>query len=427
MKTEKLEKSHVKITFEVTPEEFEHCLEHAFAHVQKEVTVKGFRKGKVPRNIYEANYGVESLYEDALNHLFGHKYEDALESHDLVGQPKVVDFNVTMIERGKPFTFAFESAVKPTVKLGEYKGLEVKKENYKVTAKEVDSEIDKLLSSDNSVEPKPEGQKLENGDIAIFDFEGFKDGVPFEGGKAENYELEIGSGGFIPGFEEQMVGMGVTEEKELNVKFPDQYQSEELAGKDVIFKVKLHEIKTKIKAQLTDEWVAGLNKENITTVEELKKSVKSDLEKEKETKENDRVTDTVVELAAKNAKVDIPVEMIAAEVEQMRKNVQKQAEQYKIELDMFLQLCGTNRDDFEVQIGKAANKKILETLVLEEIAKTEKFTFTDAEIDAKYAEIALEYQMGIEDVKKYFPASTIQQELEFRKAIEFLKENSKRS
>ena len=426
MKVEKLKKNSVKIVFEVTPEEFEHGLDHAFAHAQKDVTVKGFRKGKVPRNIYEKNFGVESLYEDALNHIFQHKYQEAADSNDLVGQPKVVDLDITKIERGKPFTFAFESAVKPEVKLGEYKGLEVKKENFKVTEKEINADLDNLLLSDNSLEPKDEKLPLTNGDVAIFDFEGFDNGVAFEGGKAENYELEIGSNQFIPGFEEQMIGLKVGDKKDLNVKFPADYQAKELAGKDVIFKVALHEIKIKNKAVLSDEWVVSLNREGINTVEELKADIRNNLVKDKEVRENNRVTDELVEKASKNATVDIPQEMIDAEKEQMVKNVENQAKQYGLELDMFLTLSGSNKDDFEKQISLSAAKRVLETLVLEAIAKNENFKFKAAEINAKYTEIGKEYNMEVDEIKKYIPEDVITKELGFNKAVELIKSTAKK-
>ena len=254
MKVEKVSNNRVRYTFEVTPHEFEHGLDHAFNHVQKDVEIKGFRKGHVPRNVYESKFGVESLYEDALNHVLHHKYHEAQNhpDYEIVGQPQV-DVDFANIKRGESFEVALVAPVKPEVTLGAYKGIEVKDIKTDVSESEVNAEIKALLQQNGQLEPK-EG-KLEFGDTAIFDFEGFLDNEPFEGGKAENYSLEIGSNQFIPGFEEQMVGMAPGEEKDLNVTFPEKYQAPNLAGKAVVFKVKLHEVKVKTEQELNDAFV----------------------------------------------------------------------------------------------------------------------------------------------------------------------------
>lgn len=279
MKIEKLENGKVKFTFEVTPHEFDHGLEHAYDHVKADVELKGFRKGHVPRNMYETKYGVESLYEDALNHVLSHKYNEVQQSeYDVVGQP-TIDVDFKKISKTESFEVSLISAVKPDVVLGAYKGIEVKAASVLVTDDEVDAEIKHLLSQHGTLEPK-EGS-LEIGDTAIFDFEGFLKGEPFEGGKAENYELEIGSGQFIPGFEEQMVGLNVGDEKALQVTFPENYQAENLKNQEVTFNVKLHDIKKMTYAELNDAFVESLKKENITTVEQLKADTKKTLEEHK--------------------------------------------------------------------------------------------------------------------------------------------------
>ncbi len=293
MKVEKLTTNRVKFTFEVTPHEFDHGLDHAFEHVQKDVEIKGFRKGHVPRNIYETKFGVESLYEDALNHVLHHKYHEAQNhpDYEIVGQPEV-DVDFTKIKRGEVFEVSLIAPVKPEVTLGAYKGLEVKAIKTNVTASEVNAEIKNLLTANSELTPKD--GPIELGDTAIFDFEGFLDGVPFEGGKAENHSLEIGSNQFIPGFEEQMVGLKSGDEKDLNVTFPEQYQAANLAGKPVVFKIKLHEVKAKAAVELNDEFVKSLNKENVTTVEELKASTKKELEDKKKSEAEATITEQVM-------------------------------------------------------------------------------------------------------------------------------------
>ena len=248
MKVEKLNTNRANYHFTVTTEEFENGLDHAFEHVSKDLEVKGFRKGKVPRNIYETKFGVESLYEEALNHVFHHKYHEATadQTYQIVGEPNV-DLDIKAIKRGESFDFSFDVAIKPDVELGQYKAIEVKPLDDSVSDDDVKAEISRILKSKSNLEPKTEGT-LEKGDTAIFDFEGFLKGVAFEGGKAENHQLEIGSNQFIPGFEEQMVGMTLGEEKDINVTFPEAYQAENLAGQEVTFKIKLHEIKTKQEA-----------------------------------------------------------------------------------------------------------------------------------------------------------------------------------
>ncbi len=258
-----LENKKVKYTFEVTPDEFAHGIEHAYEHAKKDVEVKGFRKGHVPFSIFEKKYGVETLYEDALNHVLSHKYQEVLAdtTHEVVSDPEI-DLDYKKVNRDTPFEVSLLFDVKPDVTLGDYKGLEATYPKTTVKASDVDLELQNMLKKDGTLEPK-EGELLV-GDTAIFDFEGFLDGAPFDGGKAENYELEIGSNQFIPGFEEQMVGMTPGEEKELNVTFPENYQAENLKGKAVVFKVKLHDIKTKKPAELNDTWVEGLKRDEKT-------------------------------------------------------------------------------------------------------------------------------------------------------------------
>ncbi|CCV65939.1 Trigger factor (TF) [Paracholeplasma brassicae] len=425
MKFEKISSNRVKFTFEVTPHEFEHGLDHAFEHAVKDVEIKGFRKGHVPRNIFEQKFGVESLFEDALNHVISHKYQEifTVDSIVIVGEPKL-DLDPTAVKRNETFELSIIAAIKPEVELGEYKGLEVPKKDVTVSDEDINKEIETLLNQNASLEPK-ESNVLENGDTAIFDFEGFQDGVAFDGGKAENYEMVIGSNQFIPGFEEQMVGMTIGEEKDINVTFPEQYQSESLAGKPAVFKVKLHELKVQKGETLSDEFVKGLNRDGVETVEQLKEDIKKSLTSQKEVSEKDRITGSAVKFACDNAKVEIPEEMIQAEVAQLRQNVENQAKQYQIDFEMFVQLNGLTMEQFNTEMEKQANDRVLTSLVIEAVAIKENLSATEEEINAKYQEIADMYKMPVDAVKKQLTDDVITNEVSFGKAVDFLTANVK--
>ncbi|HOI85789.1 MAG TPA: trigger factor [Acholeplasmataceae bacterium] len=425
MIVEKVSTNRVKYTFDVTPHEFEHGLDHAFEHVQKDVEVKGFRKGHVPRNIYESKFGVESLYEDALNHVLHHKMHEAQNhpDYEMVGQPKVeVDFNA--IKRGETFQVALVAPVKPEVILGQYKGIEVKAIKTDVTESEVNAEIKNLLTQGSELQPK-EGS-LNFGDTAIFDFEGLLEGVPFDGGKAENYSLEIGSNQFIPGFEEQMIGMNPGEERSLNVTFPEKYQAENLAGKAVVFNVKLHEVKSKVEAELNDEFVKTLNKEGVTTVEELKVSTRKSLEDQKKNEAENTISEHVINAVLAQATMDIPQEMVDEEIAQARENVVNQAKQYGLELDMFLSLSGVNKEQFEKQLQEESFKRVKTTLVVEAVAKKEGLTANPEELAQKYEELSKRYNMPVEDIKKYIPETALQNDVVLNKAYQLILDSAVR-
>ena len=419
-KVDKISGSKVRIEIEVSAHLFEHGLDHAFAAVKEEVEVKGFRKGKIPRAIYEQKFGVESLYEEAINHVLQESYYEAVMSHNIevVAQPKI-DLDITKIKRGEAFTYVAEVAVKPEITLGEYKGLAFAKQETEVTEEAIQQEIDKLLEQNAELVLKEEGS-LENGDTAIFDFEGSVDGTPFEGGKAENYELKIGSGQFIPGFEAQMVGMTIGEEKELSVTFPENYQAENLKGKDAIFKVKLHEMKVRELPELNDDFVKDLDKEGIETVEALQADAKTRLEQALETKNKNARVDFAVSEAAKNATFELPQEMIEEEQKRLMDNVAQQAKQYNLDLDTYLQFTGIPRDEFEKNLLKDAEKSLSYNLVVEAISKQEEITATTEELEAKYEEIAAQYNMGIEQVKAALNDAAVSSEVVYRKTIDFL-------
>lgn len=425
MKVEKLSANRVKYTFEVTPEEFEHGLAHAFDHVQKDVEVKGFRKGHVPRNIYETKFGVESLYEEAINHVLHHKYHEAQQhpDHEIVGQPDV-DVDFASIKQGETFEVSFNAPVKPDVKLGQYKDIEVKKISTDVSDADVDAEVRKILGQKAELQLKDGA--LEIGDTAIFDFDGYLDNEPFEGGKAENYQLEIGSNQFIPGFEEQMIGLKSGDEKDLDITFPEVYQAEELAGKAVVFKVKIHEVKTKNLPELNDEFVVSLEREDVKTVEELKKATKEQLELNKKNDAEQKITAEIINTVVDAAELEIPEVMIEDEVKQYKENIANQAKQYGLEYDMFLQMNGITPEQFDVQVKIESEKRVKTTLVIEEIAKLEGIKATQEEMDAKYNELVEQYKMELEEIKKYIPASILEKDVVVNKAYQFVLDSAKR-
>ncbi len=420
---EKLENSKVKITIDVTKEQFEHGLDHAFDKVKDDVEIKGFRKGKVTRKIYEQHKGVESLYEEALNHVIQETYTEAVMEHNLavVSQPKI-DLDVSKVKQGESFSYTATVAVKPDVELGEYKGLEYEEPSNEVSEEEVDQAIEQQRQQNAELIVKEEGT-VEKGDTAVFDFEGFIDGEPFEGGKAENHELEIGSGQFIPGFEDKMIGMKAGEEKDIEVTFPENYQAENLKGKDAVFKVKLHEIKVKEVPELTDDFVKDLDKENIENVADLKADTRKNLEDEKAKTNKNKAIDFAVDQASQNAKMTIADEMVDEEKKRMMDNTKRQAQQYGLDLDTYLQLTGMDKEQFEEKMKEDARKSIRYNLTIDAISKEENIDATDEEIENKYEELAKQHNMDVEQVKTQVNKDAVKQEVVFRKTIDFLVEN----
>lgn len=426
MKFEKLGSNYAKFTFKVEPELFKQGLDFAFNKIKGEVEVKGFRKGHVPREIYDSKFGVESLYEEALNYAISANYAKIFEEKSIVivGEAKI-DVDVSKISADEAFEVSLTFPIKPEVKLGEYIGAEVEKADFAVTDEEVNQEIEALLERSNTLIPK-EGDILEDGDVSIINYEGFLNEEAFEGGQAENHQLKIGSNSFIPGFEEKLIGMKTGEEKDINLTFPEEYHAEDLAGEEVVFKVKLNEIKVEKQAELNDEFVKTLNKENIETVEDLKEDIKKSIAAHKETNEKNRIVGTAVKFAVDNADVEVPVEMIEHEKNNMIAQTEENIKgQYGIELEMYVQLTGMTMEQFEAEMQKQAQDRVLTTLVIEAITEKENFEVTDEEIDAKYAEIAEMYNVDRKEVEKQLTKEMIKREVQFNKTVDYLEENVK--
>ena len=421
---EKMENSLVKIIVTVSPEEFEEGLNQAFDKKKKDVQIPGFRKGQVTRAQFEKKFGVESLYEDAVFACADKKYAEAVQENQLfvVGDPQLEDLKE--IERGKEITFSIIVPVYPEFEVKDYKGLKGKKIVKEATDEEINAEIDKLREQNVLVTPKENGA-IEEHDIAVFDFKGMKDGVAFDGGTAENYELEIGSKQFIPGFEDQMIGMKAGEEKTINVTFPSEYQATDLAGKEVQFALKLHEIKRKELPIVNDDFVKDLNKENVTTVDELKKSIKENIEKTKEQTEKNRLADELINQLVEKTEIVIPEAMVKASVKDELKDFENTVmQQYGMKLDDFKKIAQVNEEEFMKNITDRATKRLKETLVLEQIVKQENLQATKEDIDKSLDDIAKANNMTVDDVKKYVNPADVAFNVSINKVIDLLIENA---
>ncbi|RDW19332.1 trigger factor [Oceanobacillus arenosus] len=425
-KWEKQEGNKGTLTFEVPAEEFDKALDQAFKKVVKEVQVPGFRKGKMPRGMFEKRFGVESLYQDAVDIVLPEAYRNAIDETDIfpIVQPQV---DIEKIEKGSTLVFTAEVEVKPEVTLGDYKGLEVDIPSVEVTDEDVNKEIKQLRERHAELVVKEEGT-VEEGDTVVMDFEGFSDGVAFDGGKGENHSLEIGSGQFIPGFEEQLIGKALDEDAEINVTFPEDYHAEELAGKEATFKVKIHEVKFKELPELDDEFAKDVDEE-VESLDELKKKKKEQLEAElKQDVENQKRED-LIEKASANAQVDIPDAMVETELEQMVREFEQRLQMQGMTLEMYTQFSGQDEAALKDQMKEDAAKRVKTNLTLEAITKAENLDATDEDVNEELAKMAEMYGIDAEQLVPMLGGSTetIKSDLQMRKAIEFLVENSKAS
>jgi len=404
-------------------EKWTKAVDASFEKNVKNVTVDGFRKGKCPRDIFEKKYGKESLYIDAAESLVGDAYDEVIKANkDLIPvvQPRV---DIKAIdETGVTFEFTFITAPKVTVK--KYKGLKVKQDEVSVTKEEVEHELNHLLEQYTELVVKD--GKVENGDIAIIDFEGFKDGVAFEGGKGENYSLEIGSNTFIPGFEEQLIGMNKGEEKEINVTFPKEYGAADLAGADAVFKVKVNEIKTKEKRELDKDFFEDLGMEGIDSKEKLEKEIEANIKANKEMEAENKYIDVLLAEVAKNVEVDIPEEMVDDEVHHMIHQFEQQLQMQGLSLDMYYKFTNSDHEALHQQMEKEAYQHVLYRLTLEEIIKLEKIEVTDKDVEEEIKNLETKYKMKKEDILKQLGTTDmIKYDLEMRKVIDVLKEANK--
>lgn len=417
-------KKHVhEVVIKIDGEAWTKALDQAFSKKQKTAKVDGFRKGKVPRDIYEKHFGKESLFIDAADFVLQDAYVKAMEESKLIPvvQP-AVDLK-SLNEDGVEFTFKI--ITKPEVKVNKYKGLNIKPEKVEVTEEEVNHELGHLLERYTELVTKEEGA-VEEGNVSVIDFEGFKDGVAFDGGKGENYSLEIGSHTFIPGFEEQVVGMKTGEEKEIEVTFPEEYGAKDLAGAKAVFKVKVNEIKEKQNRELDEEFFEDLGMDGVNSEETLKEEIKKSISAQKEMDAENKYVDAILEGVSKNVEVDIPEEMVEEEVTRLMHRFEEQMRMQGISLEVYYQFTQSSEADLRNQLEKEAYSNVLYRLMLEEIMNLEGIEVTSEEADKEAEELAKKYQMDKEDFLKEFGGiDMVQYDLEMRKTIELLKDANK--
>ena len=424
LQVEKLEKNMAKLTIEAAAEELDKAIETAYQKQKGKISIPGFRKGKVPRQVIERMYGKEVFYEDAANALIPEVYEKALEEceEDIVSSPQI---EVTQIEAGKPFIFTAMVALKPEVKLGKYKGVKVDKADVEVTEEEINAAIDREREN-NARNITVEDRPVKDGDMTLLDFEGFVDGVAFEGGKGENYPLTIGSGAFIPGFEEQLVGAEIGKEVEVNVTFPEDYQAENLKGKAAVFKCTVREIKEKELPEIDDEFASEVSE--FDTLAEYKADVKKNLEERKAKEAKDAKEEAVIEAIIEASEMDIPEAMIETQQRQMVDEFAQRITMQGLSMEQYMQFTGSNYNQMIEQIKPQAEKRIKSRLVLEAVAAAEKIEVTDEDYENEIASMAEVYQMEPAKVKEMLgerEEKNIRQDLAVKKAAEFVVEQAK--
>ncbi|MEQ6075795.1 trigger factor [Bacillus subtilis] len=421
VKWEKQEGNEGVLTVEVDAETFKTALDDAFKKVVKQVSIPGFRKGKIPRGLFEQRFGVEALYQDALDILLPVEYPKAVEEAGIepVDRPEI---DVEKIEKGESLIFTAKVTVKPEVKLGEYKGLGIEKDDTTVTDEDVQNELKALQERQAELVVKEEGA-VEEGNTVVLDFEGFVDGEAFEGGKAENYSLEVGSGSFIPGFEDQLVGLEEGAEKDVEVTFPEEYHAEELAGKPAVFKVKIHEIKAKELPELDDEFAKDIDEE-VETLAELTEKTKKRLEEAKENEADAKLREELVLKASENAEIDVPQAMVDTELDRMLKEFEQRLQMQGMNLELYTQFSGQDEAALKEQMKEDAEKRVKSNLTLEAIAKAENLEVSDEEVEAELTKMAEAYNMPVENIKQAIGSTdAMKEDLKVRKAIDFLVEN----
>jgi len=398
LQVENLEHNMAKLTITVSAEEVEKALQAAYLKQRSKISLPGFRKGKVPRQMIEKMYGPEVFYDEAANHMISEAYGKAYDECELeiASQPTI---DVVQLEKGKDFIFTAEVAVKPEVKLGEYKGLKVDKVSTRVMQKEVDEEIEKERER-NARTVEVTDRAVQDKDIVTLDFEGFVDGVAFEGGKGENYPLTIGSGSFIPGFEEQLIGAEIDKETEVKVTFPEEYQAKELAGKEAVFKCTVHEIKAKELPELDDEFASEVSEE-AETLEDYKAEVKAKIKERKENEGKEKKENQAVEQAVANAEIDLPAPMVDLQAKQMADDFARRIMQQGMSVEQYFQFTGLNEEKMMEELKPQAEKRIRTRLVLEAIVAAENIEVSDERLDEELQKMADSYQMEVEKLKEF--------------------------
>ena len=415
-------KNEVKLSFVVEAEKFDEAMKKVYAKTAKYFTIPGFRKGKAPMNMVEKQYGTEIFHEDTFNELVPEIYETAIKENNIqvVSNP---DIDITQIGKGKDLIFTAIVQIKPEVKLGKYKVIELKKIEYNVSDHDIEHELGHMAEHNArlvSIEDRP----VEKGDITVIEFEGSIDGVPFEGGKAEKHELEIGSNTFIPGFEDQIVGMKLEEEKDITVTFPEDYFSKELAGKPAVFKVKLHEIKKKELPKIDDEFAKDVSE--FETLAELKNSIKERMQKANEEKAKYEMEDAALKAVSDNVEIDIPSGMIDAEIDNMMKDIEQRLQYQGLTLAQYFTLSGKTEAQVREEMKEQAKKAVKSRLVIEAIIKAEDIKPEEKEVEEKLKEMAKNYGKTEEEMSKNeYIKEYIENNMKVEKAIEFIVNNAK--
>lgn len=415
-------KNEVKLTFNIEAEKFEEAIKKVYAKTAKYFNIPGFRKGKAPLQLVERQYGTAIFYEDAFNELVPEIYDEAIKENkvEAVSKPNI---DIVQMEKGKELIFTATVETKPEVELGKYKGIEIKKIEYNTSDKDIEHELGHMAERNArlvTVEDRP----VENGDITTIDFEGSIDGVNFEGGSSENHELTIGSNTFIPGFEEQIIGMKIDEEKDIKVKFPDDYFSKDLAGKDAVFKVKLHEIKKKELPKMDDEFAKDVSE--FDTLDELKNSIKERLDTQNTDKAKYETEEEAIKTVCENTKIDIPNGMIEMEIDNMIHDMEHRLQYQGLNLSQYLQIMGKTEEDMKSEFKEQAEKSVKSKLVLEAIVKAEKIEANPDEVTEKIKEMAAQYGRKEEElIENTQLQDYIAESLKSEKAIDFIVKNAK--
>lgn len=411
-----------ELTFKIDLDKIKEGLDKAFDKNKKNIKVPGFRKGKVSRQVFNQMYGEEALYQDALNIMLPEVYAEAVAEAgiDPVGQPNI---SVESMEKGKPWVLKADVSVKPDVKLGEYKGVEVPKQNTRVYKKDIDAKLDSMLQS--QAELVLVDRPAKDGDTVIIDFDGSVDGNHFEGGKANNYSLELGSGSFIPGFEDQLVGHKAGDDVEVKVTFPADYPQKDLAGKEALFETKIHEVKEKQLPKLDDEFAKDVD-EDVDTLEALKEKIKTELKEQKEAAAHDTIENDAIDAAVNNATVkDIPQVMLDEDVESQMDQYLAGIQQQGIPADMYFKMTGTSKDDLKKQFVAGADKRVKTSLVLEAIVKAEKINPSEDDVNAEVADLAKQYGMKEEAVRGALSDDMLKHDIGIQKAVSVVVDNAK--